>query len=216
MGSFSPRIVFPLAAALAALGAPLSAHAADTAPTPPPALVAPKDFDAAVRALEAATGAKGAKLHDLPLAEARSFAVEGSLGEWLLHVNHATFRGAGVYLFRHERSYGMAGDKDQLALVKTADWRTVLRRVGTAGPKGTPSTEKVAAWLEALAKEEPFELLEIGSDYVAGRFERVPRDPAAVARRCAEFAPDLVAGRASTLSLLAQEIAVNRSLYLIW
>jgi hypothetical protein len=214
MRSLSPRTVLQLAAALAALAAPLAARSADAKGAP--SLGSPKDFEAAARSLEDAVGAKATKLHDLPLEQARSFAVEHRLAEKLLDANHATFRRAGVYLFRHERSFGMAGDKDQLGLVRTADWRTVLRRVGTAGPKGEPSNEKIAAWLEALAKEEPFDLDEIGTDYVAGQFARTPKDPAAVARRCAELAPELVAGRASTLELLAHEIEANRSLYLIW
>jgi hypothetical protein len=218
MGTTSPRTVVSIAVVLAVLGSPLPTRGAADSPAAkaPATLDAPKDFAAAVRSLEAATGAAGAKLHELPLDEARAFAVEPALAERILDANHAAFKRAGIYLFRHERSFGLAGDKDQLAVVRTADWKTVVERVGTAGPKGQPSSEKIAAWLEALAKEDPFELREIGSDYVAGRFERVPKDPAAMAKRCAEFAPDLVAGRASTLELLAREISANRSLYLIW
>jgi hypothetical protein len=219
MRSLSPRHVAPLAAALVSLAIPLPAHPAEGAAPPgkaPIVLAAPKDFDSAVRALETATGASGQKLHELPLGEARSFAVEPSIAEQVLDGNHDSFRKAGIYLFRHERSFGMAGEKDQLGVMKTADWRAVVRRVGTAGPKKVPSSEAITAWLEALAKDEPFDLREIGSDYLAGRFERIPKDPAAVAKRCAEFAPDLVAGRASTLALLTEEIRVNRTLYLIW
>lgn len=215
MGTTSPRTAFSIAVVLAALGAPLSARGAE-ATKAPAALDAPKDFEGAVRALEAATGVKGARLHDLPLEEARTFAVDTAVAERVLAANRLTFMRSGVYLLRHERSFGLPGDKDMLAVLKTTDWKTAVLRIGTAGPKGAPTTEKIAAFLEALAKEEPFELTEIGSDYIAGRFERAPKDPAAVARRCAEFAPDLVAGRASTLALLEKEIAVNRSLYLIW
>jgi hypothetical protein len=214
MRSLSPRTVLPLAAALVALASPLVALPADAQAAL--SLGAPKDFEAAVRSLEVATGGKATKLRDLPLDQARSFAVEHSLAGRLLDANHATFKRAGVYLFRHERSYGMAGEKDQLGLVKTTDWRRVVLAVGTAGPNRQPSTEKIAAWLDALGKDERFDLDEIGTDYIAGQFDRTPKDPAAVARRCAEFAPELVAGRASTLELLAHEIATNRSLYLIW
>lgn len=218
MRSLSSRPVAPLAAALVSLAGPLLAHAAEGAPAgkAPMVLAAPADFDSAVRTLEAATGATGQKLHELPLGEARSFAVEPSIAERVLEGNHDSFRKAGLYLFRHERSFGMAGDKDQLGVMKTADWRAVVRRVGTAGPKKVPSSEAITAWLEALAKDEPFDLREIGSDYLAGRFDRLPKDPEAVAKRCAEFAPDLVAGRASTLELLTREIATRGTLYLIW
>jgi hypothetical protein len=212
-----PRTIATLAGALAALAWPLAANPAETKPAKAPiALDAPKDFGAAVRAVETATGATGGKLRDLPIAEARSFAVDPDTAQALLDGSHAAFKQAGVYLFRYERSFGMPGEKDQLGLMNTADWRAVVRRVGTAGPDRHPSSDEVAAWLDALWREEPFELREVGADYLAGRFERAPKDPEAVAKRCAAFAPELVAGRASTLHLLVREIATRGTLYLIW
>jgi hypothetical protein len=220
--SRSPLRTLATAAALALLvpGAP---RAADPAPAAtqrpaPIALAAPADFAAASAAVEQATGAKGEKLPfgEVPLAEGRSFAVEPAVAERLLQGSHVSFKKAGVYLFRYERSYGMAGEKDKLGLLKTADYRAVVRRVLTGGAHHGLTSEKVVAWLDGLAKDEPFDLFEVGPDYVAGRFDQTPKDPAAVARRCAEFAPDLVAGRASTLDLLAAEIKTNRTLYLIW
>jgi hypothetical protein len=211
-----------LAAALVALLAPAAARAGDPAPAAKPrtpiALAAPADFAAAATAVEQATGTKGEKLPfgDVPLAEGRSFAVEPGVAERLLEGSHVAFKKAGVYLFRYERSYGMAGEKDKLGLLKTGDHRAVVRRVGTGQPRSGVNSEKVVAWLDGLAKDEPFDLFEVGPDYVAGRFDQTPKDAAAVAKRCAEFAPELVAGRASTLDLLAAEIKSNRTLYLIW
>jgi hypothetical protein len=211
------RTLAALAGTLAVLAWPLASQSAEVKPAKAPiALAAPKDFDAAVRAIEAATGATATKLRDLPLADARSFAVAPDTAEALLEGSHQALKQAGVYLFRHERSFGMPGEKDQLGVMNTADWRAVVRRVGTAGPDRRPSSAEVAAWLDALWKDEPFDLREVGADYLAGRFDRAPKDPEAVAKRCAEFAPELVAGRASTLHLLVQEIATRGTLYLIW
>ncbi len=185
---------------------------------PPIALATPKDLAGAVAVVEQATGARGEKLPvgNIPLADGRSFALEPSVAERLLEGSHAAFKKAGIYLFRYERSFGMAGDKDQIGLIQTADANTIIRRIGTAGGRRPLTPDQVVGWLDALAKEEPFDLWEVGVDYVAGRFDRAPKDPVAVAKRCAEFAPDLVAGRASTLDLLAAEIKANRTLYLIW
>jgi hypothetical protein len=214
-----PRPALLLAAALAAgVLAPAAPNASDAPRARQPIVLAtPASFDAAVAAVEKATGSPGEKLPfaDVPLGEGRSFAVEPAVAERLLEGSHGPFRKAGIYLFRYERSFGMAGEKDRLALLATADHRAVIRRVGTGQAQGLGS-DKVVAWLDALGKDEPFQLLEVGADYVAGRFERTPRDPEAIARRCAEFAPELVAGRASTLELLAHEIKANRTLYLIW
>ncbi len=216
------RSVIVSAVVLSAPLTPTAAHAAEAAKAAPAAapiaLAAPKDFATAVQAIEAATGVKGEKLRfgNVPLEDGRSFAVEPRTAERLLAGSHAAFRKAGLYLFRYERSYGMPGEKDHIGLLKTPDRSVVIRRVGTAGPKAQPTSEKVVAWLDALAKDDPFDLWEIGTDYIAGRFERAPKDPMAMAKRCAAFAPDLVAGRASTLELLAHEIASSRTLYLIW
>jgi Domain of unknown function (DUF4253) len=213
--------VRPFIAAAALLSA-TSALAGPPAkkPTEPIALAAPKGLAAAVDAVERATGAKGGPLQTgagaIPLAEGRAFAVDGNVAQRLLAGSHGAFRKAGVYLFRLERSFGMEGDKDTIALLPTGDWGAVVRRIGTADARHGLSTEKIVAFLTELAKDEPFELTEIGADYVAGTFERSPRDAASVARRTAEIAPELVAGRASTLALLTEEIRVNRTLYLIW
>ncbi len=204
-------------AALAALAA-VDVHAAPAAA--PIAIATPKSFDDAVAALERATGAKGEQLElggrAVPLEEGRAFAVDGSTAERLLSGSHAAFRDAGLYLFRLERSFGIAGEKDPLVLLKTADRDAVVRRVGTSGAKSGPTTEAIVAWLDALAKDEPFDLTEIGVDYLAGRFLRAPKDPAAIARRCTAIAPDLVAARASTIDLLVEEIRSTHALYLIF
>jgi hypothetical protein len=218
----STRTLPVLAVLASAWLAPIPAHPAEVAKVPPPAapiaLAPPKDFATAVQVLEAATGAKGEKMRvgDVPLEEGRSFAADPHVAERLLLGSHAAFRKAGFYLFRYERGFGMAGDKDQLGLLRGTDQNAIVRRVGTAGTKKQPTNDKIIAWLDALAKDEPFELVEVGVDYLAGRFRRVPKDAMAIAKRCAELAPDLVAGRASTLELLAREIAANRTLYLIW
>jgi hypothetical protein len=204
-------------AAALALAAPPVRGAEGAAPKPI-ALAAPKDLAAAAAAVEAVTGVKGEKLRAgaVPLADGRSFALEPATAARLLAGSHASFRKAGVYLFRYERGFGMPGEKDHVAVLATPDRSAVVRRIGTAGPGARPSSEEIVAWLEALEKDEPFELYEVGTDYLAGRFAREPKDPDALARRCAEIAPELVAGRASNLELLAREIRANRTLYLIW
>lgn len=186
----------------------------------PLALPRPASFEAAVAALEGATGVKAepVELGGKPVAAAEgvAFAVDAAVAARLLAGSHVTFREAGLYLFRLERSFGLAGEKDPLVLLRTADRSAVVRRVGTASAKAGVTTERIVAWLDALAKDAPYDLTEIGVDYLAGRFVRAPQDPAAIARRCVELAPDLVAARASTLDLLVEEIRSARTLYLIW
>jgi hypothetical protein len=183
-------------------------------------LTAPEHFRAAVEAVEHATGVEGERIEsagpEIPLESGRSFAVDAKTAERLLAGSHTTFREAGLYLFRYQRSYGLPGEKDHIGLLATADPEVVIRQMGTAGPRRGIGPEQVIAWLRAMGEDEPFELSEIGTDYLAGTFAREPKDPSAVARRSIEIAPDLVGYRANNIELLAEEIRVNRTLYLIW
>ena len=196
--------------------------AAAKAPPPKPAisLATPKSFAAAVAAIEKATGGKAMDLelkgNPLPAEEGRAFRVEGHVATRLIDGSHGAFLKAGLYLFRIERSFGMGGGLDLVALVKTTDRGELIRRVGTADPHGVVDSDQLAEWLAALDADEPFALNEIGTDYVAGRFAKVPKDPAAVAARCAAIAPELTKGSGSALDLLTEEIKANRTLYLIW
>lgn len=212
-----------LVAALAALAALFAvAPAAAKAPPPPKpiSLAAPKTYAAALTAIEKATGARATDLelkgNPLPAEEGRAFRVDGKVATRLIEGSHGAFLKAGFYLFRLERSFGLGGGLDVVALVKTTDRDALLRRVGTADPHGVVTNDQIAEWLAALEKEEPFALNEIGVDYVAGRFVKAPKDPAAVAARCAAFAPELTKGSGSAIDLLTEEIKANRTLYLIW
>lgn len=216
---FVPRITVALAAAAALLAGPVAA-AKTPKPGAPITLPAPASFVAAVAAVEKATGSKATDLelkgNPLPAAEGRAFRMEGHTATLLVEGSHDAFLKAGFYLFRIERAFGMGGGQDIVALVPGTDRASLLRRVGTADPHQHLGPDQIAEWLAALDKDEPFALTEIGTDYVAGRFKAVPKDPAAVAKRCAEIAPELIKGSGSAIDLLTEEIRANRTLYLIW
>lgn len=220
--SFPRSLVAALALAIG--GAPATTLAgAPRARVPRPIkLAAPRSFAAAVASVEKATGVKseafsGAK-SPAPPVEGRSFALDANTADRLLAGSHSAFRKAGFYLFRYERGFGLPGELDHVALLATADRDAVLRRMGTADGHGTLTTEALVAWLRQLEKDQPFELAEIGVDYVAGRFDRAPQDAQAMARRTIEIAPTLLSGgdREMEVEILAEEIRANRTLYLIW
>jgi hypothetical protein len=185
------------------------------------ALPTPKDLAGAVEVLERATGAKAEQIVTdagvkVPLAGGRAFAVDARTAEKILAGSHTSFRKAGLYLFRYERAYGIPGEKDRLAVVPTRDPDAVLRLMGTEGVAQGVTTEQIVAWLRAVNREEPLELLEIGSDFVSARFERAPKDPRALALRAVEFAPDLTGGHSDAIPGLTDLIGRHRTLFLIW
>jgi Domain of unknown function (DUF4253) len=186
----------------------------------PIVLRAPKSFAAAVAMVEKATGVKAdpfeAAKTPVPPSEGRSFALDSKIANRLLAGSHSPFRKAGFYLFRYERGFGLPGEHDRVGLLATADRDAVVRRMRTAEGRGGATTEGLIGWLRQVEKATPFELPEIGVDYVAGRFTRAPKDPEAMARRTTEIAPALVTGGDREVLLLAEEIRANRTLYLIW
>lgn len=198
-------------------GAPAGALPASDAPI---VLPAPKDFAAAVKLVEDAVGVKGGTIDSeaapIPFTEGRAFAVDTRTAERLLYGSHSTFRKAGIFLFRYERSFGLAGEKDLVGLLATGDPHVVIRRMGTAGAKRGVTNEQIVSWLAALERDEAFELYEIGPDYVAGKFERAPKNPEAIARKAAKIAPDLVLGHTNPIAGLTDLIGTHRTLYLIW
>jgi hypothetical protein len=215
------RSALAFAAAAALLQAPAAGAAVEAGrPKPPIVLAAPKNLDAAVAAISKATGATAEPLElsgtRVKATEGRSFTIDGKVATRLLEGSHATYLKAGLYLFRYERSFGMAGAHDHVALLATTNPSAVVRKIGTHDATTKHTTEQIVEWLAALDKDEPFFLNEIGEDFVAGTFKAIPKDPAAVARRCAEIAPELVKGSGSAIDLLTEEIKVNRTLYLIW
>ena len=220
----TPRALLLSATAIAMALAPRGASAAGQRPTPVAdeslALATPKSLAAAVEAIERATGVHGERLElggkQVPVSEGRSFALEARTASRLLAGSHTSYRRGGFYLFRYDRSYGLPGEKDKVGLLVTADPDVVLRKVGTASPVRGVTTEQVIAFLHALEKDEAFEVTEIGTDFVSGRFERSPKDPAAIARRTVQFAPDLVKGHSDPITGLSDLIGRKRILYLIW
>jgi hypothetical protein len=209
-----------VAASPGAVRAGAPAKAAAASPREALALGTPASLAASVMAIERATRTKGVRLHgrsgSVPVTEGRSFELDARTAGRLLAGSYESFREGGLFLFRHERSFGLGDDKDQVAVLATTDWRVVIRRMGTAGAVHGVTSERIVAWLEALHADEPFELTEVGIDYVAGRFASSPKDPAAVARRVAEFAPDLVRGHKDPIAGLADLIGREKVLYLIW
>jgi hypothetical protein len=224
------RLVFRAALAAVALIAALPARAQRPAPIERPvapvadaslALARPESFAAAISAIERVTGSTGERLElpsgkSVPLTEGRSFALDARTASRLLAGSHTAYRRAGYYLFRYDRSFGIPGEKDLVGLLATADLDVVIRKIGTSGAHRGVTTEQIIAFLHSLEKDEAFEVIEVGADFISGRFERTPKDTAAIIRRVVQFAPDLVKGHSDPTSGLTDLIGRKRTLYLLW
>ena len=77
----------------------------------------------------------------------------------------------------------------RLLLAPTADPYDVLLLVGTRGESDGRGTADIAEWLRTFARERPFELRNVGADWVRGVFASDVTDPDGVVRRVEAFCP---------------------------
>jgi hypothetical protein len=230
MSGITHRLTVRAAFAGLALAAAATAHAQKAVPTESTvapvadaslALARPESFAAAVSAIERATHVTGERFElpsgkSVPLTEGRSFALDARTASRLLAGSHSAYRKAGYYLFRYDRGFGLPGEKDLVGLLATSDPDVVIRKIGTSGAHRGVTTEQIIAFLHSLEKEEAFEVIEVGTDFISGRFERMPKDTQAIVRRVVQFAPDLVKGHSDPTSGLSDLIGRKRTLYLLW
>jgi hypothetical protein len=184
-------------------------------------LVGWEGFEGAVASVAHFTGARPLGLGPgtcarAPIAErdGRAFVLDGDLAERILAGSHGSFRERGIYLFRCERGGRTERRKDVLALMPTQDPRVVIERLGTGAPRVGLTPEDVVARLEALAAEASFEVTEVGLDYVAGRFDGVPKETGPLAELILAAAP--ATRRLTDAETLAEELRLNAALYLWW
>lgn len=151
-------------------------------------------FQAAVKQLEQATGAKGAPLETSADGEDTggvAFTVKHAKADELLGQTRAKLLAQGVYLIRNENGHGLkVGNEemtDVIAILPTKDKYEVLLAVETEGPNSDHYNSDIVKYLKALEKTHPFDLTEAGDDFLAVKLKEIPKDAEALATKTAEF-----------------------------
>ncbi len=204
---------------------PARAADAELAVRPPAGFAVPADYPGAVRALEQLAGApaKPMVLEDDEMGTSdttQAFAVP-------VHTRHARpllvaaaplFRARGFMLFRHDQTFGIGNEPEELVLYPRYDPWAAMRAVGTNGANYGIETDSVVNWLAALHRDHPFTVVGIGYDEVEGVFdhELTPRQATEIARRLYDFCPDVVTQGTETVKALEREIRSDRILYCWW
>jgi hypothetical protein len=184
----------------------------------------PADFPGAVRALETLAAAPASpvagrdSLDEAVPTPGFEVAVPAKRAESVLAAAAPLFAGRGFLLIRHDQTFGIGGEPEQLALFPSRDPYEVMALLGTNGANYEIGTGKIIAWLHALDEDHPFVITGIGYDHVEGRFyERPNPDEArALADRFYDFCPDIVDQGTGTTVALAAEIARTGRLYCWW
>lgn len=160
-----------------------------------PGLVVPADFPGAIRALEQVTAHAATPLvgRDSVGAERESGAyvvtVQSRWANRFLQAAHEKFAARGFFLSRFDRNFRNDSSSVRLLLAPTADPYDVLLLVGTRGESDGRGTADIAEWLRTFARERPFELRNVGADWVRGVFASDVTDPDDVVRRVEAFCP---------------------------
>jgi hypothetical protein len=101
----------------------------------------------------------------------------------------AEVRAAGFQLIVYDSMPG-ADDAVKLMVFPTDDKYAVLVARGTNGVNYGLTTRSILAWLRNLDKENPFDLIGVGFDFLEGQFRGPVANAELWAQRMLEFCPD--------------------------
>lgn len=168
-----------------------------------------KEYDAALVKLEKLCGSKRQ-----PFKQAE--------GGFTLHVHsdkqsafdlkkvHAGFLKEGFYVF-----HTMPENEQTVAVLPTDKLENVIATMQTNG-QGDLMPAEVAAWMKELAKEQSIIVTGVGFDFLSGWFTKAISKPAQLAKRMAEFCPDIAEGFEGDMKAMAEELRTSRKLFFWW
>lgn len=115
-----------------------------------------------------------------------------------------------------EKNYGKEGKPDKVAVVASMDKFALVSALRTGGRKDAARTGEVVKALRAIDARAKIVITGAGRDFVQFTFLDEPRDWAALARLCAEAAPNILAYGAENLAQLEKEMRQLRGAILWW
>jgi ankyrin repeat protein len=115
----------------------------------------------------------------------------------------------GVYLVN-------LSSQGTLIALPTTRWQDALAVVQTNGTNYGIGPGYVVEWMEALMREQPFELTTVAHDILAGEFLTEIEEPQALAHRMYEFCPDIVDQGTGSVEELADTLRENRTFFFWW
>lgn len=121
--------------------------------------------------------------------------------------------GKGYFIFEPG---GLSQSPHRLYVLPSDDPYHALAAMGTSGVNCGIGPGYLVEWLQGLEEIQPFVLLGIGHDLVAGRFLSPIVDPEGLAQEMYELCPDIVDQGTGTVEELAESLAESDSLFLWW
>lgn len=129
---------------------------------------------------------------------------------------HDEFKGKGYSLFTLEQNYGIGGEKDIMAVLKTSDKYAVLKRVNTDGINYDITNDSVIHIVQQFDQQCDLELVGAGFDWCEFKINKAPENWMKLAEEAYAVCPDIVDQGTGTVEALAEEMKTKRRLYFWW
>jgi len=124
--------------------------------------------------------------------------------------------GPNYFVFISEQNFGIAGQLDNVSILKTSDPYEAMRVMGTNADNYEMTRAALIAQLKKWDSAYGLRFRGVGFDWVEAEFTRQPSDMLSFGKQVYKFCPDVVDQGAGTIEKLAAEMARTNTLYLWW
>lgn len=134
----------------------------------------------------------------------------------LIHDLQANFKAKGYYLFTVEQNFGIGGNKDVMAILKTTDQYEVIKRIKTDGINYDIDTDSLIKIVKQFDSKYSLSLTGTSGDWCDFKINKEPADWLVLAKEAYAVCPDIVDQGTGTIEALADELKRTKKLYFWW
>lgn len=134
----------------------------------------------------------------------------------VVYVLRPTLSPMGYLAFLSERNFGIAGQNDELAILKTTDEYEILRVKHTNGYNYDIDSQEIIAKLKEWDNRYQLEIIGADFDWFEAEFSTTPDNMIAFAKEVYDFCPDVVEQGTETVEKLAEEMKREQTIYCWW
>ena len=129
---------------------------------------------------------------------------------------YRSLRDKGYSIFTLENNFGIQGEKDVMAILKTTDKYEILRQVKTDGINYDIDTDSLVKIIRIFDDKYSLDLIGASGEWCEFMITKEPADWMTLAQEAYEVCPDIVDQGTGTVEALAIELKQNKRLYFWW
>ena len=122
----------------------------------------------------------------------------------------------GYSIFVLERNFGLRGQPDDIAVLKTIDKYEILREIGTNGINFSIDNDSLLKIIKRFDAEFALDLVGASGDWCEFLINKEPADWLTAAKEVYKVCPDVVDQGTATVQALADDMKKTRRLYFWW